>query len=346
MALLSAFLISLLCSPIFIRFLSSGNLKQIIRADGPKSHLNKQGTPTMGGCIILIAIVVSSVLWINLASPYLWAVMVIVIGFGVLGFIDDYLKIKDKNTKGVSAKYKIFAQLLVTILAMAIFSYLYSFYEIVNINTKGQKVFSYSYLFFPFLKNVTIYLGVFSAFFVCFVIVGSSNAVNLTDGLDGLAIGPVMIAAAAMMIFCYVTGNIEISNYLNYHYLSGSGELCVFAATILGAGLGFLWYNAYPAQMFMGDVGSLPLGGALGAMAVLTRHELLWALIGGIFVLETISVIVQVVSYKLTKKRVFKMAPLHHHFELRGWPEPKVIVRFWIVAVVLALFGLLSLKLR
>ena len=346
MAFLTAFLICLCFSPLYIKALIFSKLHQVIREDGPSSHFDKKGTPTMGGGLMLLSMMCASLLWVNITSPYLWAVVVILIGFGMLGFVDDYRKIKGKNSKGVSAVFKLVCQLVVTLLAMVVFYCLYQDQGITNTDYHGNQVFSYAYLYLPFLKNFNLYLGWLMVPFFCLVIVGSSNAVNLTDGLDGLAIGPVMIAAATFSVFAYITGHFEMSQYLNYHYLSSSGELAIFAATILGAGLGFLWYNSYPAQMFMGDVGSLALGGVLGALAVLTRHEFLWALIGGVFVLETVSVIIQVGSYKLIGKRVFKMAPLHHHFELRGWPEPKVIVRFWIIAILLALIGLLSLKIR
>ena len=285
----------------------------------------------MGGALIILAVIIPSLLWIDWSNPYLWYCMVIFFGYGFLGFLDDYKKITKKNSKGVRGRTKLFYQTLIagTICIIHYMSGLES--GTVTI---------------PFLKNVHLELGAFYIPFATFVIVGASNAVNLTDGLDGLAIGPVMIAAACFAILSYVSGNLIIANYLHFPYIRHAGELAIFAASLVGAGMGFLWYNAYPAQVFMGDVGSLPLGGALGALAVFAKHEILLAIIGGIFVLEAISVISQVGSFKLTGKRIFRMAPIHHHFELKGWPEPKVIVRFWIISAVLALIGLLSLKIR
>lgn len=330
-ALLSALLISFLVSPWFIRKLQKKQLGQIVRNDGPESHLSKAGTPTMGGGLLLVAVLLPSLLWMDWENKYLWYAIIITAGYGLIGFTDDYLKIHKKNTKGVSGKAKLIWQFLIAGGVVC-----YHFFYTAETGS----------LTIPFMKDLTVELGYFYIPFSMLVIVGASNAVNLTDGLDGLAIGPVMIAGGCFAILSYVTGNSEISEYLHYHYIAGTGELSIFAATLVGAGLGFLWYNTYPAQVFMGDVGSLPLGGALGCLAVFSKHEILLVIIGGIFVVEAVSVITQVASFKLTGKRVFKMAPIHHHFELKGWPEPKVIVRFWIIAVILAMVGLLNLKLR
>ena len=332
-ALLSALLMSFIFSPWFIRRLQKKQWGQVVRQDGPHSHLSKHGTPTMGGGLILISVLVPSLLWMDLSSPFLWVPVMLVAGYGALGFLDDYLKIRRKSSGGLRPRIKFLGQILIAFLALGLFQW-------------WQGVESLGVLYLPFFKNVSISLGVLALPFAGLVIVSSSNAVNLTDGLDGLAIGPVMIAAATFAVLTYVTGHVEIARYLHYHHVPGSGELSIFAAALVGAGLGFLWYNTYPAQVFMGDVGSLPLGAALGALAVLSRHEILWVIIGGIFVFETVSVITQVLSFRLTGRRVFKMAPIHHHFELKGWPEPKVIVRFWIIAIILAMVGLLSLKLR
>jgi phospho-N-acetylmuramoyl-pentapeptide-transferase len=330
-ALLTALFLSFLISPWFIRKLKKRQIGQIVRNDGPQSHFSKAGTPTMGGGLIIFSVLFPSLLWMDWTNKYLWYAVVIFAGYGLLGFLDDYRKITKKNSKGVSGKQKLFWQILIAS-TVCIFHF-YATGEAGDVAI-------------PFLKNFFIPLGIFYIPFSVLVIVGASNAVNLTDGLDGLAIGPVMISAGCFAILAYVTGNVEFSQYLNYPYIKGSGELTIFAACLVGAGMGFLWYNTYPAQVFMGDIGSLPLGGALGALAVFTKHEILLSIIGGIFVLEAVSVISQVISFKLTGKRIFRMAPIHHHFELKGWPEPKVIVRFWIISVVLAMIGLLSLKLR
>lgn len=330
-ALLSALIISILCAPWFIKKLRFKQIGQVVRDDGPKSHFSKAGTPTMGGGLIVLAVVIPSLLWMDWANHYLWCALFIFMGYSLLGFADDYQKIKFKNSKGVPGKVKLLAQICIAFAALS-----YHFFVTGDNGT----------VYFPFFKNAHLTLGLWYLPFATFVIVGASNAVNLTDGLDGLAIGPVMIAAACFAILTYVSGNVVIAQYLHFPYITGSGELVIFAAAIVGAGMGFLWYNTYPAQVFMGDVGSLPLGGALGAMAIFSKHEILLAIIGGVFVLEAVSVISQVASFKLTGKRIFRMAPIHHHFELKGWPEPKVIVRFWIISVVLALLGLLSLKIR
>lgn len=332
-ALLTALLMSFLFSPWFIRRLKKRQWGQVVRTDGPDSHLSKSGTPTMGGGLILVAVLIPALMWMDLSSAFLWVPVILVAGYGALGFIDDYLKISKKSSGGLPARYKFLAQIIIAALAMGLFEF-------------WQGPGALDTLYIPFFKNAQLSLGWLAIPFACLVIVSSSNAVNLTDGLDGLAIGPVMIAAATFALLTYVTGHVEIARYLYYHFVPGSGELSILALALVGAGLGFLWYNTYPAQVFMGDVGSLPLGAALGALAVLSRHEILWVLIGGIFVFETVSVITQVVSFRLTGKRVFKMAPIHHHFELAGWAEPKVIVRFWIIAIILAMLGLLSLKLR
>jgi len=329
-SLLTALFLSIALSPWLIRKLKSKQLGQVVREDGPKSHFSKAGTPTMGGALIILYVVIPAFLWMDLSNSYFWYCMAIFFGYGLIGFIDDYRKIIKKNSKGLSGKAKLFWQILIAS-AVCITHYL------IEKETKVS---------IPFFKNVYIDFGLLYIPFAVFIIVGTSNAVNLTDGLDGLAIGPVMIAAACFAILSYVSGNLLIANYLHFPYIRHAGELAIFASCLVGAGMGFLWYNSYPAQVFMGDVGSLPLGGALGIIAVLSKHEFLLAIIGGIFVLEAVSVITQVFSFKLTGKRVFRMAPIHHHFELKGWPEPKVIVRFWIISAVLGLIGLLSLKIR
>lgn len=330
-ALLSALFISFLLSPWFIRKLRVRQLGQVVRSDGPESHLSKSGTPTMGGGLIIMAVILPSLLWMNWGNLLMWMSLFIFAGYGILGFWDDYSKIRGNNSKGVSGKIKLLWQILVATVACSI----HHFYGAHD-----------GTIAIPFIKDIYLSLGVMYIPFGVLVIVGASNAVNLTDGLDGLAIGPVMIAAACYAILAYVSGNAVVSEYLNFPFVRGSGELTIFAASIFGAGMGFLWYNSYPAQVFMGDVGSLPLGGALGALAVFSGHELLLIIIGGLFVLEAASVICQVLSFRMTGRRIFRMAPLHHHFELKGWPEPKVIVRFWIISIVLAMLGLLSLKIR
>ena len=348
MALLTSLLMSWMLAPWFIYRLQQNQIGQVVRDDGPNTHLTKNGTPTMGGGLILIAIVVPSLLWMELSSPFLWAQVFVMVSFGLLGFVDDYLKIYRNNAAGLSSRLKFSCQVILTVMMLVGFSHWWGdqLTFLASADSVAAPESLYGFLFVPFFKNIALPLSIFAIPFAVVVIVGSSNAVNLTDGLDGLAIGPVMIAAGALALLAYVTGHVEIARYLNYHHVPGSGELSIFALCIVGAGLGFLWYNTYPAQVFMGDIGSLPLGAALGTLAVLTKHEILWAIIGGIFVIETLSVMTQVISYRLIGKRVFKMAPIHHHFELMGWPEPKVIVRFWIIAIILAMVGLLSLKLR
>lgn len=307
---------------------------QPIRDDGPESHLlTKQGTPTMGGILILLGIAVSTLLWADLSNAYIWAVLLVTLGYGALGFMDDYLKVTKRNTKGLSGKLKLVGQFAIA--ALAAFIMIKASPD--NLST-GLAV--------PFFKNVLIEMGWWFIGFALLVMVGSSNAVNLTDGLDGLAIVPVMIAAGVFALIAYLVGNSVFANYLQLHYVPGTGELTILCGALCGAGLGFLWFNAPPARIFMGDTGSLALGGSLGAIAVATKHELVLAIVGGLFVLETVSVIVQVASFKLTGKRVFRMAPLHHHFEKKGWAEPTIVIRFWIIATILALAGLATLKLR
>ena len=307
---------------------------QPIRTDGPKTHIiAKAGTPTMGGLMILSGMLVSTLLWANPTNPYVWVVLWVTLGFGLVGFYDDYLKVTKQSHEGIRVRTRLIIEACIAGLAC---------FALVRL---GHAPFSTS-LVFPFLKELVLNLGWFFVLFAMFVIVGAGNAVNLTDGLDGLAIVPVMIAAASFGMISYLSGNTVFADYLQIHYVSGTGELSVLCGAVLGAGLGFLWFNAPPASIFMGDTGSLALGGMLGAVAVATKHEIVLAVIGGLFVLEAVSVIVQVVSYKLTGKRVFKMAPIHHHFEQLGWTEPQIVIRFWIVAVVLALAGLSTLKLR
>lgn len=330
---LTALFIALLLGPWMIHKLTNHQVGQVVRDDGPKSHLTKAGTPTMGGALILTAIGISTLLWGNLANPYIWIVLLGTLGFGVIGWLDDYLKLHLKNAKGLPARWKYLGQ---SILAIGIALWLY-FLAKTPVETE---------LVIPFLKNANIQLGLFYILLSYFVIVGSSNAVNLTDGLDGLAILPTVMVAGALAVFAYVSGNVEFAKYLSIPYIAGSGEIAVFCAALVGAGLGFLWFNTYPAQIFMGDVGALGLGASLGIIAVIVRQELVLLIMGGVFVMETLSVIIQVVYFKLTHKRVFKMAPIHHHFELNGWPEPRIIVRFWIITFVLVLCGLATLKLR
>ncbi len=330
-AAVTAFLIAFVLAPPLIRKLQEVRLGQRVRDDGPSSHLVKTGTPTMGGLLILFAVLLSTLLWADISNGYVWLVILATFSFGLIGFADDYLKFVRGQSKGLSAIQKFLAQ---TVIALALGLVLYT-------------QFDYStQLSVPFFKNFVPDLGVYYILFAVLVIVGSSNAVNLTDGLDGLAVGPVMVASVAYTIVAYVAGNRIWSEYLLIPYIEGSGELAVFTAAIFGASLGFLWFNTYPASVFMGDVGSLPLGAALGTVAVISKHELLLLLVGGVFVIEAISVIFQVVSFKSRGKRIFLMAPLHHHFEMKGWEEPKVVVRLWIIAILLALLSLSTLKLR
>jgi phospho-N-acetylmuramoyl-pentapeptide-transferase len=333
LAVLTSLFICLAFAPAAIRYLRQYKVGQMIRDDGPQSHLTKAGTPTMGGALIIIAIVITTLLWGNLANRYIWLVLGVTVGFAAIGWVDDYRKLMRKNSRGLSARWKYFWQ---TILGLSAALYLY-----VSAETPAE-----IQLLLPFAKHVLINIGPLFIILAYFVIVGSSNAVNLTDGLDGLAIMPTVLIAAALGIFAYLTGHAVYAHYLLIPHVPLTGELVIFCCAIVGAGLGFLWFNTYPAQVFMGDVGSLGLGAALGTLAVIVRQELVFFIMSGIFVLETASVILQVASFKLTGKRIFKMAPIHHHFELKGWAEPKVIVRFWIITVVLVLCGLATLKLR
>jgi phospho-N-acetylmuramoyl-pentapeptide-transferase len=333
MGALTALLISLFLGPFMIRRLSVRQIGQTVRDDGPESHLPKAGTPTMGGALILIAILSSTLLWADLTIEYVWIVVAVTLAFGLIGFVDDYLKLVLRDPGGLSAWTKIFWQ-SVTALSVAVVLFLLADqpYETA--------------LLIPYLKGVVIPLGAFYIGLTFLVIVGTSNAVNLTDGLDGLAIMPTVLVGGALGIFGWATGNVIFSEYLDIPYVEGAGEMMVFCAAIAGAGLGFLWFNTYPAQVFMGDIGALALGAALGTVAVIVRQELVLAIMGGLFVIETLSVMIQVASFKVTGRRIFRMAPLHHHYELKGWAEPKVIVRFWIITVILVLVGLSSLKIR
>ena len=333
LACLTALAISLLVGPRMIRWLADYQVGQRVRSDGPQTHLSKAGTPTMGGALILGAIVAATLLWADLSNRFVWVVLLVTAAFGLIGFWDDYLKLVVGNSRGLIARYKYFWQSVAGLGAALV---LYA-----TAQTTAETT-----LYVPFFKNVLLPLGVLFIPLTYLVIVGTSNAVNLTDGLDGLAIMPAVLVAGALGVFAYASGNVVFSNYLGIPYIAGAGEVLVICATIFGAGLGFLWFNTYPAQVFMGDIGALALGAALGVIAVVVRQELVLVIMGGIFVLETVSVIVQVVSFKLTGKRVFKMAPIHHHFEMKGWPEPKVIVRFWIIAFMLAVVALATLKVR
>jgi phospho-N-acetylmuramoyl-pentapeptide-transferase len=334
-AVITALLFVFLFGPMIIDRLRLFQGKgQPIRSDGPQSHLiAKAGTPTMGGLMILSGMLVSTLLWANPANPYVWVVLGVTLGFGLVGFYDDFLKVKKQRSDGFSARTRLGIEAIIAALAA------------IALVRLGQTQISMT-LVFPFFKEVVLHLGWFFVFFAAFIMVGAGNAVNLTDGLDGLAIVPVMIASASFGMIAYLSGNAVFADYLQIHYIAGTGELAVLCGAVLGAGLGFLWFNAPPASIFMGDTGSLALGGLIGAVAVATKHEIVLAVIGGLFVLEAVSVIVQVVSFKLTGKRIFKMAPIHHHFEQLGWTEPQIVIRFWIVSVVLALAGLSTLKLR
>ena len=329
----TALLISLLIGPRMIRYLDSLQIGQAVRTDGPETHLVKSGTPTMGGALIIVAIVTGSLLWGQLDSRYLWIAVVTTVAFGAIGWVDDYRKVVEKNPRGLPARWKYFWQSLVGLSAATVL--------FVTAQQPAETT-----LYVPFFKDVALPLGLLFIPFSYLVIVGSSNAVNLTDGLDGLAILPTVMVATGLGTIAYLTGNTNFSEYLHIPYLAGAGELVIFCGAIAGAGLGFLWFNTYPAMVFMGDVGALALGAALGLVAVVIRHEIVLFIMGGIFVIETVSVIIQVASFKTRGKRVFRMAPIHHHFELKGWPEPRVIVRFWIITVMLVLFGLATLKLR
>ena len=333
LGVLTALMISFVIGPVMIRHLSFRQIGQQVRDDGPQSHLSKAGTPTMGGALILVAIAVATLLWADLGNRYVWVTLLVTLAFGAIGWVDDYKKIVYGNSKGLSARSKYAWQSLVALLAGA--------YLLYAAQSPAE-----TELIVPFFKDVAIPLGGWYLLVVYLVVVGSSNAVNLTDGLDGLAILPTVLVAGALAVFAYATGHFNIANYLSIPFIREVGEVAVFCGAIVGAGLGFLWFNAYPAQVFMGDVGSLALGAALGIVAVLTRQELVFFVMAGVFVVETVSFILQVASFKLTGRRIFRMAPLHHHFELKGWPEPRVIVRFWIITVILVLTGLATLKIR
>ena len=333
LATLTSLIFCLVFGKYFISFLESRNFGQVIRQLGPEKHYEKKGTPTMGGILILAAVTFSCLCWGDFGNRYLWVMIFLIISFGTLGFLDDFLKLKFNSSDGLSAKMKIFWQIL---FASIIVTYLYLSHSI------PQEIS----LYLPFLKDFALNLGIFFIFFSVFVIIGTSNAVNLTDGLDGLAIMPSVMVAGGLGIIAYISGNIIFAEYLNIVYLPGTEELLIICGTIIGAGIGFLWFNTYPAQIFMGDVGSLSLGAALGGMAVILRQEVILAIMGGVFVIEALSVIIQVTSFKLTGKRVFKMSPIHHHFELSGWAEPKIIVRFWIITLILVLIALASFRLR
>lgn len=333
LGILTALVISFIVGPVMIRRLTHHQIGQTVRDDGPQSHLSKAGTPTMGGTLLLVAVSVSTLLWADLSNRYIWVVILVTLLFGVIGFYDDYRKLVLNDSRGLSARYKYFWQSVIGLAA-----------AFILFNTASQP--AETQLIIPFVKSVVIDMGPWFIVLSYFVIVGTSNAVNLTDGLDGLAIMPTVLVAGALGIFAYVHGHVGISNYLLIPYLPGVGEVVIFCGALVGAGLGFLWFNAYPAQVFMGDVGALALGAALGVVAVVVRQELVLLIMGGVFVMETVSVMLQVASFKLTGRRIFRMAPLHHHFELNGWPEPRVIVRFWIITVILVLIGLASLKIR
>ena len=330
-ATITALLISFLLGPWMIERLQRLQMGQSIRKLGPESHFKKEGTPTMGGVLILTAIVIPTLLWADLTNRYIWLTLLVTVGYGIIGFTDDLLKVRKKNSDGLSPRQKMFWQLFI---ALAVGLVLYSYAAFPTT------------LSVPFFKSLRPDLGWLYVPFAMLVIVGASNAVNLTDGLDGLAIGPVIIAAGTYLLFAYLVGHANLATYLQITGVPGAGELAVLCGAMVGAGLGFLWFNSYPAQVFMGDIGSLALGGAIGTIAVITKHEIVLVIVGGIFVMEALSVIAQVTSFRLYGKRIFRMAPIHHHFELKGWPEPKIIVRFWIISIILALIGLSTLKLR
>jgi len=333
MGALTALVMSFVLGPIVIRRLINRQIGQTIRQDGPQSHLPKAGTPTMGGALILLAIIFSTLLWADLSSRYVWIVIGVTLAFGLIGWVDDYRKLIMQDPEGLAARWKFLSQSAVGLVAA------FALYGLAETPAETE-------LLIPYLKDVSFQLGGMYVIFTYLVIVGTSNAVNLTDGLDGLAVMPSVLVGGALGIFAYAAGNVFFAEYLGIPYVAGAGEMMVFCAALSGAGLGFLWFNTYPAQVFMGDIGALALGAALGTVAVIVRQELILFVMGGLFVIETVSVIIQVASFKLTGKRVFRMAPLHHHYELKGWAEPKVIVRFWIITVILVLVGLASLKIR
>ena len=334
LSLITSLIVVFLIGGPLIKIFSRNQITGPIRQDGPIDHIiKKSGTPTMGGVIIIIGMIFSTLLWADLNNIFIWTLVFVSLGLGILGFIDDLLKIKLENSRGLNLKLKFLGQLIISLIALYILikysnhDYLYN-------------------LYFPFFKNLVLHMGLFFIPFAIFVIVGSSNAVNLTDGLDGLATVPVMLVAISFTLISYVVGNVIFSEYLQIQYIPGVGEISIFCGSIVGSCLGFLWFNAPPAKIFMGDTGSLSLGGSLAAVAIIVKHEIVLAIIGGLFVLETVSVIIQVVSFKLTGKRVFKMAPIHHHFEKKGWAESTIVIRFWIISIILALIGLATLKLR
>ena len=334
LSVMSSMLIVFLIGAPFIKFIESHKITGPIREDGPIDHIVKKvGTPTMGGVLILIGILFGTLLWADLKNSYIWVLLIVATSFGLLGAIDDYLKIKHNNSRGIPSSMKIIAQIILSLIAVLL---LIKFGDSNHLKN----------LYFPFFKNLILHLGLFFIPFAIFVIVGSSNAVNLTDGLDGLATVPVMLVALSFTLICYVVCNTVFSEYLQIPYIADVGEASIFCGSIVGSCLGFLWYNAPPAKIFMGDTGSLSLGGSLGAISIISKHEIVLGIVGGLFVLETASVIIQVLSFKLTGKRVFKMAPLHHHFEKKGWAESTVVIRFWIISIILALIGLATLKLR
>ena len=334
LSVFTSLIIVLIVGGPIIRLFSNQKILNPIRNDGPEDHIVKKiGTPTMGGVIILLGLLVSILFWGDLSNINILFCIYIAISFGLLGAFDDYNKIKYSNSSGISSKLKIFLQIILAVIGVSIFVYFTDYQDMTN-------------LYFPFFKNLIINLGWFFIPFAVFVIIGSSNAVNLTDGLDGLATVPVILVAGCFAFISYVTGNIVFSNYLQIPYIEGTGEISIFCGAIIGACLGFLWFNAPPAKIFMGDTGSLSLGGSLGAVGIITKHEIVLAITGGLFVLEAVSVMVQVISYKITGKRIFKMAPIHHHFEKKGWPESTVVIRFWIISIILAMIGLATLKLR
>jgi len=334
LSVMSSMVIVFLIGGTFIKFIGNHKITGPIREDGPIDHIiKKSGTPTMGGILILIGILFGTLLWADLSNPYIWVLLMVATSFGLLGAVDDYLKIKHNNSRGISSRMKIIFQIILSLVAVLLLSKFGDNEHLRN-------------LYFPFFKNIILNLGLFFIPFSLFIIVGSSNAVNLTDGLDGLATVPVMLVALSFTLICYVVGNTVFSEYLQIPYIPNVGETSIFCGSIVGSCLGFLWYNAPPAKIFMGDTGSLSLGGSLGAISIISKHEIVLGIIGGLFVLETASVIIQVLSYKLTGKRVFMMAPLHHHFEKKGWAESTVVIRFWIISIILALIGLATLKLR
>ncbi len=330
-AAITALLLSFVIGPWLIRELGAHQIGQTVRRDGPERHLVKEGTPTMGGLLIVLATVVPTLLWANLSNLYIWIAVSVTVGFGVIGFVDDYRKVVRKDPKGLSARTKFLWQAGLAAAAAALI--------FLDIGVSDRVAV-------PFFKRLNPSLGILYIPFIMFIIVGASNAVNLTDGLDGLAIGPSIIAAGTYMLFAYLAGHIKIANYLQILYVPGAGELTIFCGAMAAAGVGFLWYNTYPAQVFMGDTGSLAIGAALGVTAVMVKQEIVLAVVGGVFVMEALSVIFQVFSYKTTRKRIFRMAPVHHHFELKGWAEPKIIVRFWIISIIFALLAISTLKIR